>query len=98
MHRYQPDTIARIRTDYVHEQQSRYRTVIEELEKSIQGATTREQVKLKKQLQKLKDQETELRLFEEKIHHLADMMISIDLDDGVKVNYAKFEDVLAKVK
>lgn len=28
MHRYQPDTIARIRTDYVREQQSRYRTAI----------------------------------------------------------------------
>ena len=36
--------------------------------------------------------------FEEKVHHLADQMITIDLDDGVKVNYAKFEDVLTKVK
>lgn len=33
-----------------------------------------------------------------KIHHLADQMISIDLDDGVKLNYAKFQDVLAKIK
>ncbi len=56
MHRYQPDTIARIRTDYVHEQQARYRTAI------------------------------------------ADQMISIDLDDGVKKNYAIFRDVLAKIK
>lgn len=36
--------------------------------------------------------------YEEKIHHLADQMIAIDLDDGVKVNYAKFQDVLAKIK
>lgn len=32
------------------------------------------------------------------MHHLADQMIEIDLDDGVKVNYAKFQDVLAKIK
>lgn len=36
--------------------------------------------------------------YEENIYHLADQMISIDLDDGVKVNYAKFQDVLAKIK
>ena len=36
--------------------------------------------------------------YEEKVHHLADQMIEIDLDDGVKVNYAKFQDVLAKIK
>lgn len=35
---------------------------------------------------------------EEKIHHLADQMISIDLDDGVKKNYAIFQDILAKIK
>ena len=45
-----------------------------------------------------KDQALEIRQYEEKIHHLADQMIPIDLDDGVKVNYAKFEDVLAKIK
>ena len=98
MHRYQPDTIARIRTDYVHEQQSRYRTAIADLEQRINGASTGERVKLNKKLTKLQDQATELRLYEEKIHHLADQMIAIDLDDGVKVNYAKFQDVLAKVK
>ena len=40
----------------------------------------------------------EIQAFEEKIHHLADRMIAIDLDDGVKVNYAKFQDVLEKIK
>ena len=43
-------------------------------------------------------QDTEIRTYEEKIHHLADQMISIDLDDGVKKNYAIFQDVLAKIK
>ena len=98
MHRYQPDTIARIRTDYVHEQQSRYRTAIADLEQRINGASTSERVKLSKQMTKLQDQAEELRVYEEKIHHLADQMIKIDLDDGVKVNYAKFQDVLAKIK
>ena len=98
MHRYQPDTIARIRTDYVHEQQARYRTAIADLETRIANASTGERVKLNKQLKTLNDQATEIHEYEEKIHHLADQMISIDLDDGVKVNYAKFQDVLAKVK
>lgn len=98
MHRYQPDTIARIRTDYVHEQQSRYRTAISDMENRIANASTSERVKLNKALTKLKDQDTELRSYEEKIHHLADQMIAIDLDDGVKVNYAKFQDVLGKIK
>ena len=98
MHRYQPDTIARIRTDYVHEQQSRYRTAIADLETRIANAGTSERVKLTKQLTKIQEQAEELRVYEEKIHHLADQMIRIDLDDGVKVNYAKFQDVLAKIK
>ena len=98
MHRYQPDTIARIRTDYVHEQQARYRTAIADLENRVASAATGERVKLNKALTRLKDQDAELRAYEEKIHHLADQMIAIDLDDGVKVNYAKFQDVLAKIK
>ena len=98
MHRYQPDTIARIRTDYVHEQQSRYRTAIADLEQRINGASTSERVKLNKQLTKLRAQAEETRVYEEKIHHLADQMIKIDLDDGVKHNYAIFKDVLAKIK
>jgi hypothetical protein len=98
MHRYQPDTIARIRTDYVHEQQSRYRTAIADLETRIANAPTSEKVKLNKQLKTLNDQATEIHEYEEKIHHLADQMISIDLDDGVKKNYEIFKDVLAKIK
>lgn len=98
MHRYQPDTIASIRTDYVHEQQARYRTVIADLEQRIANASTGERVKLNKKLTALQAQDAEIRTYEEKIHHLADQMISIDLDDGVKKNYAIFQDVLAKIK
>lgn len=98
MHRYQPDILARIRTDYVHEQQSRYHAAIADLESRIEHATTAERVKLNKQLKVLTEQEAEIHEYEEKIHHLADRMISIDLDDGVKNNYAIFKDVLAKIK
>lgn len=98
IHRYQPDTIARIRTDYVHEQQSRYRTAIADMEQRINGASTSERVRLSKQLASLQEQAEEIRVYEEKIHHLADQMIEIDLDDGVKHNYEIFKDVLAKIK
>ncbi|SES65529.1 Methyltransferase domain-containing protein [Pseudobutyrivibrio sp. C4] len=98
MHRYQSDTIARIRTDYVHEQQARYRTAIEEITNRIESASGSDKVKLTKKLNTLKSQNDEIHAYEEKIHHLADQMISIDLDDGIKVNYAKFQDVLAKIK
>lgn len=98
MHRYQPDTIARIRTDYVHEQQARYYTIIEDLEARIKAADTGEKIKLKNQLKVIKNQDEEIKTYEEKIHHLADQMISIDLDDGVKNNYELFKDVLAKIR
>lgn len=98
MHRYQPDTIARMRTDYVHEQQSRYRTAIADLEQRIASATTSERVNLSKRLKTLQEQAIEIQGYEEEIHHLADQYISIDLDDGVKKNYEIFKDVLAKIK
>ncbi len=98
MHRYAADTIARIRTDYVHEQQARYRTILTTIEQRLDNASTAERVKINKELALYKDKEKELHDYEEKIHHLADKMISIDLDDGVKNNYAIFGDVLAKIK
>lgn len=98
MHRYTPDTLARIRTDYVHETQERYRTQIANIEDQLQSAQKGQAVQLQKRLKKLKEQLDECSKFEERIHHLADQMIEIDLDDGVKVNYAKFEGVLAKIK
>lgn len=98
MHRYQPDTIARMRTDYVHEQQARYRTAIADLEQRIASASTSERVKLSKRLKSLQEQTTEIQGYEEKIHHLADQYIAIDLDDGVKKNYEIFKEILAKIK
>ena len=98
MHRYQPDLLARIRTDYVHEQQERYRAQIGYANDALATAERGERVRLDKRVKKLNDQLKETIAYEEKLHHLADQMIKIDLDDGVKVNYAKFQDVLAKIK
>lgn len=98
MHRYQPDLLARIRTDYVHEQQERYRAQIGYANDALVNAERGERVRLDKRVKKLNDQLKESIAYEEKLHHLADQMIKIDLDDGVKVNYAKFQDVLAKIK
>lgn len=98
MHRYQRDLLARLRTDYVHEQQERYRTQLAQLGDAIDHAAASERVKLNKLQKKFQDQAAELQKYEEKIHHLADQNIEIDLDDGVKHNYALFAEVLAKIK
>ena len=98
MHRYQRDLLARLRTDYVHEQQERYRTQLAQIGDAIDHANASERVKLTKQQKKFQDQATELQKYEEKVHHLADQNIEIDLDDGVKHNYELFADVLAKIK
>ena len=98
MHRYTPDLLARLRTEYVHPQQERYRTQLERIDDLMQTADKREQATLRKEHKKISDQLAEINVYEEKVHHLADQMISIDLDDGVKHNYALFQDVLAKIK
>ena len=98
MHRYQRDLLARLRTDYVHEQQERYRTQLAQLGDAIDRVSASERVKLTKQQKKFQDQATELQKYEEKVHHLADQNIEIDLDDGVKHNYELFADVLAMIK
>ncbi len=99
MHRYEPNLISKLRTDYVHVQQQRLEIRIAQTDEALSNETrpaVRKQ--LNDQMKFLREQETELRKFEEKIHHLADQHIAIDLDDGVKVNHSKFGDVLAPIK
>ena len=98
IHRYKPDTIARLRTGYLHEVQAKYAADAESLEKALTAGTGGNQTQMKKELSALKAKQEEMHVFEEKIHHYADIRISIDLDDGVKHNYALFADVLAKLK
>jgi type II restriction/modification system DNA methylase subunit YeeA len=97
LHRYQSDLLAKLRTDYVHEQQERYRTQLSHVAAALNTATGSERARLLKQQDKLSEQLKEITAFEEKVHHLADQNIEIDLDDGVKKNYEIFTDVLAKI-
>ena len=61
-------------------------------------ASGTEQRKLEKELKSLEKKQAELRMFDEELKHYAEMRISLDLDDGVKVNYGKFGNLLANVK
>jgi type II restriction/modification system DNA methylase subunit YeeA len=99
LHRYNEGTLARMRTEYVIPLQGQISARIEQLEGDKAKATsTSHRTKIQKEQDKLKKQQTELAMFEEKLKHYADMRISLDLDDGVKVNYAKFGDLLAEAK
>ncbi|WP_037284687.1 BREX-1 system adenine-specific DNA-methyltransferase PglX [Saccharibacillus sacchari] len=97
MHRYSSDLFAKLRTDYVHEQQERYRTQLAHTAGTLNTATGTERARLLKRQVKLTEQLLEITAFEEKLHHLADQKITIDLDEGVKKNYALFTDILAKI-
>lgn len=98
LHRYDKDTFARIRINYVFEIQDRYKQELARLETKIDGASTSERVALQKEADALKKKILESQTFEEKIQHLADSYIAIDLDDGVAENYKIFKDVLTKIK
>ncbi|MGP3783646.1 BREX-1 system adenine-specific DNA-methyltransferase PglX [Paenibacillus sp. 1A_MP2] len=99
MHRYDRSTLSRIRTDYLHELQIRMDAEKKTLLDIINGdGTTKEIANAKKDLKSLDLKIDELRAYDEKLHHMADMQIEIDLDDGVAVNYAKFEGLVAPIK
>ncbi len=99
MHRYHEGTLARMRTEYVIPLQGQIAARIEQLEgDKAKAASSSHRNKLQKEQTDLKKQQAELLIFEEKLKHAADSKISLDLDDGVKVNYAKFGDLLAESK
>ncbi len=99
LHRYHAGTLARMRTEYVIPLQGQFTARIEQLASDIQKASsTSHRKKLEKERDRLLKQQTELRAFDEKLRHYADQRITLNLDDGVKVNYGKFGDLLAEVK
>jgi type II restriction/modification system DNA methylase subunit YeeA len=99
LHRYHSGTLARMRMEYVVPLQSKMAARIESLADDIQAAGSSAQAKrLQKERDKLTKQLDELRRFDEQLRHHADQRIALDLDDGVKVNYGKFGDLLAEVK
>ena len=99
LHRYNESTLARTRTEYVMPLISKMSAMANSLQSEIENSDSAAEIKrIEKKLQDLHKQQAELSTFEEKLRHYADQRISLDLDDGVKVNYGKFGDLLAEVK
>ncbi|GAB3472790.1 BREX-1 system adenine-specific DNA-methyltransferase PglX [Azotobacter salinestris] len=99
LHRYNEGTLARMRTEYVIPLTAKLNTYANKLEQDIDASTsTAEKKRLEKELTTLHNQQAELATFDEKLRHYADQRISLDLDDGVKVNYGEFGDLLDSVK
>ncbi|WP_371971667.1 BREX-1 system adenine-specific DNA-methyltransferase PglX [Acinetobacter sp. AL9] len=99
LHRYNESTLARMRTEYVMPLISKMAAYANSLETAKENSDSAAEIKrIEKKLQDLHKQQAELSTFEEKLRHYADQRITLDLDDGVKVNYGKFGDLLAEVK
>lgn len=98
MHRYDKTTLSRIRTDYLHDYQIRLDAEKNDLLNIIEGDYTAKEISnAKKELKSLDKKIEELKAYDELLHHMADMQIEIDLDDGVKANYEKFKGLVAKI-
>jgi len=94
MHRYDPFTVARVRTDYLHKQQKKYEGEINHLDILMDSnISDREKAKARKRKEQILKQLKECRIYDQAIAHVANRKIVLDLDDGVKVNYAKFQAV-----
>lgn len=98
MPRYDKTTLSRLRMDYLHEYQTRLDLVMKDLVNQIEGETsTKEISNAKKELKVLNKKLEELKEYDEWLHHMADQQIEIDLDDGILVNYGKFNGLVAKI-
>ncbi|MHB8125190.1 MAG: BREX-1 system adenine-specific DNA-methyltransferase PglX [Desulfitobacteriaceae bacterium] len=98
MHRYDSSMVSRVRTDFLHPLQNKLEAEFLRLNQVLVSEDSpTEKTKATKRLKVLTKQMDELKKYDEVIHHIADQQIEIDLDDGVVVNYAKFEKVLAKI-
>ena len=94
MHRYDADTVGRVRTDYLHRAQNYVETAMKSAEYTIENTTvSSEKSKAMKAVSKYTKQLAEMQTYDQAIAHVANQRIEIDLDDGVKVNYAKFQGV-----
>jgi len=98
MHRYDKGTVSRVRTDYLHELQNKIESEKARLQNIIDSDLSgRQRTQAKKDLETLEKQTAELKEYDQKLNHLANQQIEIDLDDGVKENYAKFDEVLKNI-
>ena len=97
MHRYEPSLVARIRTDYLHKTQKAIEQRIVNNDNIINNSTSKQEVtRANKEKAKLQKQLKETQEYDEVLAHIANQNIKIDLDDGVKVNYAKFQNIEIK--
>ncbi len=99
MHRYYENIVPKVRLDYLHRMQTTYERLLSDVNYKL---TTELSMNEKKEAQKrqvdLNAKLQEIKVYDEKIAHIANQRVNIDLDDGVTVNYAKFADILAKIK
>lgn len=99
MHRYNENLIPKARLDYLHRVQTTYEKLLSDVNYRLTTDLSMTDKKEAKNRQAdLNAKLTEIKEYDEKIAHIANQRISIDLDDGVKVNYDKFKDILAKIK
>jgi type II restriction/modification system DNA methylase subunit YeeA len=96
LHRYNESTLARMRTAYVTPLMGKMQQRITDLEAEMAAsASSAEKARKARERENLVKQLAELRTFDEELRHLADQRIKLDLDDGVKVNYGRFGNLLA---
>ena len=95
MHRYNDQTVAKVRTDYLHTLQRKYEAEINRLQLVVDSEeyTAKDRTAAKKKIDRISKQIDECREYDQVVAYLANEKISIYLDDGVKVNYAKFQDI-----
>ncbi|MDU1350581.1 BREX-1 system adenine-specific DNA-methyltransferase PglX [uncultured Clostridium sp.] len=94
MHRYDSSTVARVRTDYLHKLQKKYEAEVKRLDILIESdLSAREKAAAMKKKDSINKQILECLAYDQVIAHVANQKIDIDLDDGVAVNYDKFQDV-----
>ena len=92
LHRYDGDTMAMIRTSYLHTLQAAYEKRVTTLDTFIASETnTRQKNQLIKQRDHTRKQLEELVKYDAQLQHVANMHIAIDLDDGVVVNHQKVQ-------
>ncbi|MGM0214196.1 BREX-1 system adenine-specific DNA-methyltransferase PglX [Enterococcus sp. AZ109] len=92
LHRYTPDQLGKVRTEYLHELQKAYDNRIELRQQQISTSENQKEINaMKKEIEKIQKQLKEVREYDEKLGHLALKRIELDLDDGVIVNYDKLQ-------
>jgi len=99
IHRYDKNTLAKMRTDYLHMLINKVSSEVNRLNSLIASDIPRdEKRRYEKLLDKLNKQLQEMGKYDELLRHYAERGIEIDLDDGVKINYTKFDGLLANIR